>query len=40
MRLCYDMIQDYIKVKGNIIFLMENLINMKICAKLKVFTNK
>ena len=40
MRLRYDMIQDYITVKGNIIFLMENLINMKICTKLKVFTNK
>ena len=40
MRLRYDMIQDYITVKGNKIFLMENLINMKICAKLKVFTNK
>ena len=40
MRLRYDMIQDYITVKGNKIFLMENLINMKICTKLKVFTNK
>ena len=40
MRLHYDMNQDYITVKGNIIFLMENLINMKICAKLKAFTNK
>ena len=40
MRLRYDMIQDYITVKGSITFLMENLINMKICAKLTVFTNK
>ena len=40
MRLRYDMIQDYITVKGNIIFIMENLINMKSCTKLKVFTNK
>ena len=40
MRLHYDMIQDYITVKGNIIFIMENLINMKGCAKLKVFRNK
>ena len=40
MTLRYDMIQDYITVKGNIIFIMENLINIKICAKFKVFTNK
>ena len=40
MRLRYDMIQDYITVKGNIIFIMENLITIKICTKLKVFTNK
>ena len=40
MRLHYDMIKDYITVKGNIIFIMENLINMKSCTKLKVFTNK
>ena len=40
MTLHYDMIQDYITVKGNIIFIMENLINIKICTKLKVFTNK
>ena len=40
MTLHYDMIQDYITVKGNIIFIMENLINIKICAKFKVFTNK
>ena len=40
MTLRYDMIQDYITVKGNIIFIMENLINIKICAKLKFFTNK
>ena len=40
MRLRYDMIQDYITVKGNIIFIMENLINIKSCAKLKSFTNK
>ena len=40
MRLRYDMIQDYITVKGNIIFIMENVINMKSCTKLKVFTNK
>ena len=40
MRLRYDMIQDYITVKGNIIFIMENLINIKSSAKLKVFTNK
>ena len=39
MRLCYDMIQDYITVKGNKIFIMENLINMKSCAKLKIFAN-
>ena len=36
MRLRYDMIQDYITVKGNIILIMENLINIKSCAKLKV----
>ena len=40
MRLRYDMIQDYITVKGIIIFLMQNLINMNIWAKFKVFTNK
>ena len=40
MRLHYDMIQGYITVKGNKIFIMENLINMKSWAKLKVFTNK
>ena len=40
MRLRYDMIKDYITVKGNIIFIMKNLINMKSCTKLKVFTNK
>ena len=40
MTLRYDMIQDYITVKGNIIFIMDNLIDIKICAKLKVFTNK
>ena len=40
MRLGYDMIQDYITVKGNIIFIMENVINMKSWAKLKVLTNK
>ena len=40
MRLRDDMIQDYITVKGNIIFIKENLINMNSCAKLKVFTNK
>ena len=39
MTLPYDMIQDYITVKGNIIFIMENLIINKICAKFKVFTN-
>ena len=33
MRFHYDMIQDYITVKGNIIFIMENLINMKNFAK-------
>ena len=36
----YDMIQDYITVKGNIIFIMENLINIRSCAKLTVFTNE
>ena len=40
MRLRYDMIQDYITVKGNIIFIMENIIDIKSCAKLKVFANK
>ena len=40
MTLRYDMIQDYITVKGNIIFIMDNLIDIKICTKLKVFTNK
>ena len=40
MILRYYMIQDYITVKGHIIFIMENLINIKNCAKLKVFTNK
>ena len=40
MTLRYDMIQDYFTVKGNIIFIMDNLIDIKICAKLKVFTNK
>ena len=32
MTLRYDMIQDYITVKGNKIFIMQNLINIKICA--------
>ena len=40
MTLRYDMIQDYITVKGNKIFIMENLINIKICAKFKFFRNK
>ena len=40
MTLHYDMIQDYITVKENIIFIMENLINIKSSTKLKVFTNK
>ena len=40
MTLCYDMIQDYITVKGNKIFIMQNLINIKICAKFKFFKNK
>ena len=40
MTLRYDMIQDYITVKGNIIFIMDNLINIKSSAKLKVFTNR
>ena len=40
MGLRYDMIQDYITVKGNIILIMETLINIKSCTKLKVFTNK
>ena len=38
MSLRYDMIQDYITVKGNKI--MQNFIHMKICAKFKCFTNK
>ena len=40
MSLRYDMIQDYITVKGNKIFIMQNLINIKICAKFKFFKNK
>ena len=40
MSLRYDMIQDYITVKGNKIFLMQNCIHMKICAKLKFFKHK
>ena len=40
MSLRYDMIQDYITVKGNKIFIMQNFIHMKICAKFKFFKNK
>ena len=40
MTLHYDMFEDYITVKGNKIFIMENLIHMKICAKFKFFKNK
>ena len=40
MSLHYDMIQDYITVKGNKIFLMQNFIHMKICTKFKFFKHK
>ena len=40
MSLRYDMIQDYITVKGNKIFIMQNFIHIKICVKFKCFTNK
>ena len=40
MTLRYDMIQDYITVKGNKILLMQNLINIKICGNFKFFKNK
>ena len=40
MILRYYIIEEYLTVKGNILFIMQNLINIKNCAKLKIFTEK